>query len=422
MVWVACLLGALLAAVVWLTNERGPEALDGRLVGRAQEGRGEGPGLLGHGVGGASATGSALPGAHQVKVHGRVVSTAGAPIAGASVWCVLSQDAIDADALRSDVPRTTTDAQGQFRLLCDQAAPQVAASAPAHLGRSLGPLLPGHPITIVLAPAAGRVVGTVRDAAGRPLAGARVVAGAWWDDTGAAGTTDADGGYALPRAWAGMVDIVAYAHGFLQADGRAPPAGPDGDSRLDLVLERGRRVRGRVVDAATQQGVGGAEFVEPSGPGTPPRAGPDGAFEFFVPHEGAMLQALASGYGMGHVNVEQGSADVDGVILELRRFVTFEGTVLDEQGKPLPDAEVLAFPGGGRVAARMASSGSKVWIRSRRSPRCCWARARASARPPRCSWRERAGTATSSSWGRSRPCRAWWLTHPARRWAVLGWG
>jgi protocatechuate 3,4-dioxygenase beta subunit len=344
MVWVACLVGALLAVVAWRMSERSSEGLDGGFVHQAQVRGGEGPELLGHAGGGASAPGSASSGAHPTSVEGRVVSKAGDPIAGASVWCVHSQDAIDADALRGDVLRTTTDAGGRFRLVSDRRAVDLAASAPGFVGRSFGPFRSGGPLTLVLARATGRVHGVVRDAQGRPVAGAAVAAGEWWK-AGAATTTDAEGRYALLRAWAGLVDVAAYASGFQAAFGRAPAAGPDGDSRLDLVLEPGRRVRGRVVDAATGRGIGGAVLDAQDAPGAPPCSGPDGAFEVFLAPDDIALEAQAPGYARGGAPIEEGSGDVEGVVLELRPFVTYEGIVFDEQGKPLADAEVWAWPG-----------------------------------------------------------------------------
>jgi hypothetical protein len=323
--WGLCLLGVVAAGLAaWIGNwmgNRGGEDLDGATVQSPEERARGGPALQGLGDASAPSRPGGLPEVTRASVFGRVLSTDGSPIADASVWSVANPDARDADALRSDVPRTTTDAGGLFRLGNDRLSIELAASAPGFVGRAFGPFRSGGLLTLVLARATGRVLGVVRDAKGHPLAGASVLAGEWWK-AGAVTTTDAEGSYALPRAWAGLVDVAAYATGFQAAFGRAPAAGPDSDSRLDLVLKPGRRVRGRVVDAATGRGIGGANLDAQDAPGAPVRSGPDGAFEVFLAPDDTALEARAPGYARGWAEFERGPRAVENVVVELRPFAS----------------------------------------------------------------------------------------------------
>jgi protocatechuate 3,4-dioxygenase beta subunit len=296
----------------------------------------------------------AAPAIGEADVHGRVLAEDRSPLAGATVWCVESYDSPANDAFRADVARTTTDAEGRFSLRSPSPAPRLAASAAGYLGREDGPVVASRPVEIVLPRSVGRIVGTVRDADGRPVAGAHVVAGEWWQAASAA-TTDEDGGYVLGRRWAGMVDVVAGAPGFVRAEGRAPAAGADGDSRLDLVLQPGRRVRGRVLDAETGRGLPGASFPDVYETLAVPTSGPDGEFELQIHPETSQLEARAPGHAPARAVLGAGTQDLSGVELRLAPYGLYTGTVLDERGAPLADAEVFADPG---ERARSAADGT----------------------------------------------------------------
>jgi protocatechuate 3,4-dioxygenase beta subunit len=320
----------------------------------------------------------AAPAIGEADVHGRVLAEDRSPIAGATVWCVESPDSPTNDAFRTDVARTTTDAEGRFLLRSPSPAPRLAASAAGHLGREEGPCVASRHVEIVLPRSVGRIVGTVRDADGRPVAGALVIAGEWWQAASAT-TTDDDGAYVLGRRWHGMVDVVAGAPGFVRAEGRAPAAGSDGDSRLDLVLLRGRRVSGRVLDAATGLGLAGATFPDVYDALAPPPSGPGGAFELTLDPASSTLDARAPGYGAARVALEAGGRDLTDVELRLPPHVTYTGTVLDERGAPLADAEVFADPG---ERARSTADGSFAVLGAEGSAATVCLVARAGERTP----------------------------------------
>ena len=83
----------------------------------------------------------------------------------------------------------------------------------------------------VRAPATGRLVGTLRDTAGRPVAGGRVLV-TQWDGTARDAVSGADGGYALEGVPAGAYAPVAGAPGYADT--------VLGDPRLPFALGRVR--------------------------------------------------------------------------------------------------------------------------------------------------------------------------------------
>jgi len=74
-------------------------------------------------------------------------------------------------------------------------------------------LLPGLALALagpLVGQTPGRIAGTVRDQAGRPMVGVRVRV----ESTERAGVTDSTGTYAIDSVAAGMVNLVAQAEGF----------------------------------------------------------------------------------------------------------------------------------------------------------------------------------------------------------------
>ncbi|MBI2376849.1 MAG: carboxypeptidase regulatory-like domain-containing protein [Deltaproteobacteria bacterium] len=128
----------------------------------------------------------------------------------------------------------------------------------------------------------------------------------------------------------------------IRAEGFAPleKAVPGGEQDLDLgdiVLQEGRTVRGRVVDAA---GAPVAAWVR--GLGTVPgrrrleeaAAAQSGAFEVDgLPKHGAMLQVHAEARAPKRVEVPDG---VDQLTITMEAGATVRGLVVDNRGEPIP--------------------------------------------------------------------------------------
>ncbi|RMF74465.1 MAG: hypothetical protein D6738_06355 [Acidobacteria bacterium] len=334
----------------------------------------------------------ALPRA--ARLVGRVIdASTGAPIAGAAVWP-------GEDLTR--VARTG----GDGRFVIEGLEPGgVRLNAVA-----AGYVRPGNetlatvgderlpPPTIALHPGAF-VAGRVVDADGRPVAGAlltatpRPVPGSFRITIGAARSPDnraesgADGGFRLgpldPRAsW----DLIATAPGFARTRRPAPRLEPrrttDG---MRVVLERGARIAGRVLDDQGRPVAGALvrATVEPRGErrrgmvvrmlaGAAPEpletiSATDGTFVVDSLSPGRWrLSIAASGFARATVeglDVAEGDAVVEAGDVVLAPGETLAGVVLDETGAPVDGAEVRVLEperGPRRGAMRLFGGGERT--------------------------------------------------------------
>ncbi|MCE9595292.1 MAG: sigma-70 family RNA polymerase sigma factor [Planctomycetes bacterium] len=268
-----------------------------------------------------------------VHAKGRVVDPDGTPIPHAT--------------LVARMWRGATDAQGRFEL----AAPSelrpltIEAWAPGFVAGALavdvaGPAeLDGLELRLARGVLlAGRVV----DEDGGAVARASVES---WAIRGDPALTDAEGRFAFDRAPATLdwLDLMVHADGFAalkftQRGWRAPGA------EIELVLERGIVVRGRVVDA-TGSPLEGANVHsgDERWSSDASTATSDELGRFVLQrvrraetHVGAELE------GYLPERVELASSDVE---LVLQRGVEARGVVVDELGTPVPGAPVIARVG-----------------------------------------------------------------------------
>jgi|GEM_PF-697168 len=315
-----------------------------------------------------------------VHLAGRVLERAsGAPIAGAVVWPT------------HDPGRFVLSGEdGRFDILAPAAERyRVQVHAKAHIP-SLVTLSAGHlsrPETpdIRLA-AAGTLAGVVVDPAGEPIAGVELVARRSsaterrilrLDPADARARSDAEGRFQLaPVAVGASVLVGARKRGW--TTGRftvEPPAG----EHLRLVLERGRRVIGRVVDAEDQPvqdatvrllASGQPESLQAAGDRAAGDRGPgdgdgdgkpdageqdpfraltleDGRFELRkLPAQRIYIAAAAHGFApmtVRGIEVPAGDSEVDLGTLVLEPGVAIHGSIHDPQGAPIVDAQVWAF-------------------------------------------------------------------------------
>ncbi|MBL8731913.1 MAG: sigma-70 family RNA polymerase sigma factor [Planctomycetes bacterium] len=194
------------------------------------------------------------------ELRGRVVDAAGAPVADAHIWLG------DADAgpwRGNDVARSGAD--GRF-LLTHVATGSFVAARHDTLARSevaAVPALAGAELLLQLgAPVAGADL-RVRDPEGRPVADALVFVGdaadagpvalaqgaATWRAPPYERRSDADGRVRTPAVSRGEQPFAVRAPGFTPAAGWARFAG-EATVPLEVVLQPGARLRGRVVDDA----------------------------------------------------------------------------------------------------------------------------------------------------------------------------
>ncbi|HKE01439.1 MAG TPA: sigma-70 family RNA polymerase sigma factor, partial [Planctomycetota bacterium] len=223
----------------------------------------------------ATAVESRLPAvARDLRVRGRVVDPQGAPVSGATVVAVAYESVepvvVPSAAARSDLRVATTDGVGEFALELPAPVSSLLLEKPGHSTSSVDAVRAGDDVNVSLDPPRA-IEGRVLDEKGAPIEGAIV---RWQGFVAAAqvereGRSDGDGSFrvdGLPSAreherggLAHATTISVEAEGFAAAwlDRMSDPA----PSRLDLTLERGTKVVGRVVDAETAEAVPHATVV-----------------------------------------------------------------------------------------------------------------------------------------------------------------
>lgn len=192
----------------------------------------------------------------------------------------------------------------------------------------------------------------VRDAEGRPVAGALVRWRSW-----PVGVTGPDGRLwtALPGPEEPPLTVEGPGGERAQVPRAAAAAG---DQPLVVRLGRPEVVAGRVVDAASKSPIAGAlVWAAPSSP--PVRTDAAGRFRLTLPQREIQLEAVAPGYLRSERQpVPRTGA---GVVLSLRPAAALEGRVEDPQGNPVSWA-YLSIPAPGRPQSRRGTG--VAWSRS----------------------------------------------------------
>ena len=181
------------------------------------------------------------------RYAGRVVSARGTPAPGVQV--VLSTP-----LLAPVVRVTTTDAQGRFSLMAAGSREnELFAETAAHDAFAFVESVPREDLVLTLEPG-GFLEGTVRDDAGKALAGARVHASRMgpqgYSEHGHA-LTDATGHYRLGPLPSRTLFFRASAAQYMDTQATLHPFHPDTEP-LDFTLKRAFSVEGLLVDEAGQ--------------------------------------------------------------------------------------------------------------------------------------------------------------------------
>ncbi|WP_428264480.1 carboxypeptidase regulatory-like domain-containing protein [Haliangium sp.] len=224
-----------------------------------------------------------------------------------------------------------------------------------------------------------RIFGRVVDGDGEPLAGVeirhrtrlleRVLDSAHTVPAGEA-VSEAQGEFRIDVP-PGEVTLIARASGRPAATTLIRWAPPGAElSGIELVIDRGGRIQGRVVAAApgggAEQGVAGARVVARSdAPGSPIEAvsAGDGGFELeAVPPGRLVIEAAAEGYAASAPVVVTLAGDpgaqMRGVTVRLGRPVAVVGRVVDEHGAGVSGATVRARrPLSALAAAQVETDG-----------------------------------------------------------------
>jgi hypothetical protein len=163
-----------------------------------------------------------------------------------------------------------------------------------------------------------------------------------------ASRTDATGTYELRGAADGAYVLTVSARGFAVAR-QAVEIDAGADTRADVVLERGRMVRGRVVDRLGQPSAGALVLVSPAGVpaalSPPVEADLDGRFEIAGPSDGGVdVTAIARGFAPSCLRGVMPDEGDGGLELVLGAGGGLRVRVLGPEGAPRAAAAVDVVP------------------------------------------------------------------------------
>jgi len=308
------------------------------------------------------------PGVQGVKLSGLVVDGSGAPVAGALLSVQLERGAPDRSlAITTDagvpsdggptsdagvgaalIEAQPTAADGRF--VIDGIEPgryHVRVTGAGLLAAELRMVpVPSDEVRIVVARQVS-ITGTVTDG-GKPVISAFV--GVRGDAIG--GTievkTDPNGGFTVPNLPEGRYQVYAYQGSLAARAVRVARLGAGPFVPVELRLEAGTIVVGRVVDREEGVGLLAAVELRPVGEDQAPRyarTGEDGVFRIEgVPNGRWIADAYSPGYlSPGGVELEAGKGVPE---LGMTPGGTIEGRVLDPDGKPVDGAAVRGITAG----------------------------------------------------------------------------
>jgi protocatechuate 3,4-dioxygenase beta subunit len=284
-------------------------------------------------------------------LEGRVSDGRGRPIRGASVSVAEERPAL---ALERGAPlrEVSTDATGGFRV---EGLPPgglvVSAAARGFSRATLRAPASGRRAEMVLVPGSS-IAGVVSDPAGRPVAGASLrLEHETLPSPPARATSDARGRFEFAGLQApGPFRLLALAAGLSPVMKVGLTLERQAETRADLVVPLGARVKGRLVDEAGLPLAARVAVVEllgvvPWQDVVQADAASDGRFTFDRLPEGAhVLVATGRGRAPARIPIEvAGTDEVDLGDLVIETGLLLRGRVHDERGRGLAGAHVRVF-------------------------------------------------------------------------------
>jgi protocatechuate 3,4-dioxygenase beta subunit len=325
-----------------------------------------------------------------LEARGRVVDSAGQPIAGVEIRLSQAERGgarfmFQIGGMNREKPDATSGADGAFRIAgLEPGEYALTVSREGYAGKRVPSLTvqaegPNNWPPVVLT-AGVAVGGFVRNGKGEPIVGATVFS--FRDGAGPQqATSDPEGRFRLEGLSPERPTMLS-----VRADGYAPlqrNATPPTED-LVLVLKNTATIRGRVEDAATKRPVtdftaaytegqggfaGGMRIVMGGGESNKSFQSSDGTFELAdVPPGKWNVRATSPGYRPAEVSgIEVGEGETkEGVVVSLKKGGVVTGRVLDpRRGTGVPNASVAWFEGSdslgqGRMAALNARFGDSA--------------------------------------------------------------
>lgn len=282
---------------------------------------------------------------------GTVVDASGQPVAGAELAALLEPDATQLYAAVSGPDGTFTVAvaeAGRYKL-----SVSGAGLVPAEL-RYVA--IPGEALRVVVARQV-RIDGKVMDG-NRPLVGATVGLRSDAIGGGISTTTDRDGAFHFPELPEGRYQIYAWKEQLVARTQVVPRYGAGPFLPVELRVELGSILVGRVVDRDEGIGLAAAVELRASVEGEAPRyarSGDDGVFRVEGLPAGAWIaDAYAPGFlSPGAIELAAGQGVPE---LSLVRGGVIEGRVVDAEGTPIAGASVRALIGTGASASEHSAA------------------------------------------------------------------
>jgi hypothetical protein len=265
----------------------------------------------------------------------------------------------DPAASQKDLRQAHTDAEGRYQVGLDAAGTYsvvLTGGGKMIMSRQSGisiqvPDQP-NPVIDVTVKAAG-ISGRVMDSEGRPVSGAivmvRPAASAGGDGHGRGGSQDQsepDGTFLVDGLEPGTYTLTASATGYRNAELPLVTISNDSDvPAVDVRLEAGRTVRGRVLDAngngiAEATVTAAASGSAPSGMGFGARSDVNGTFLITAPADGPIdVTAVAAGFPPARAIGVQ-PQDGEDIVLHAPRPGRVRVSVHDSEGKVVQGASV----------------------------------------------------------------------------------
>ncbi len=279
------------------------------------------------------------------------------PIEGALVQCHSPGGGGAFWEAKAGLVETRTDAQGRFRLDGLGTGRQfVRATARGYGAQSESSVRPGTSVEFFLSPGAA-ILGTVRDAEGRPVAGALVevvaASGPGFRMVVRPEETDVSGHFEVLGLDPGEYRVLARHRELAPAVSGAVSLAQGGEDQVDLVLQPGVMVTGRLVGRDQKPAGGSVTLAEVDGQSAPTMleqssrcaAGADGLFRLtHVPAGRHVLGVVAPGFTPQRVEVTVGNKPVDVGDVALEPGLVIQGRVTDGSGTAVADAELEATP------------------------------------------------------------------------------